>query len=83
MRALLWAVAVHVLLGGGTLALASLYDRVTGAPPAQTGAPHNFPGNPFVLLFILIASPFFAPFVYLMIAATLYVLFSRRAAAGN
>jgi hypothetical protein len=80
VRSLLWAFVVHVGIGSVVLGLAAVYDWATDAPPTQTGAPHNFPKNPFVLLSILIISPIFAPFVYLLIAIALLVFFERRAA---
>lgn len=83
VRALVWALVVHVALGALVLGLAEVYDWATGAPPRQTGAPHSFPKNPFLLLAILFISPCFAPFVYLLIAALLLVFFARREDAGR
>lgn len=81
LRSLLWAVIVHVAWGALLVGLASLYDWATGAPPRQTGAPHNFPKNPFLLLAIFTISPCFAPFVYALIAVLLFIFFGRREAA--
>ncbi len=44
-----------------------------------TGAPHNFPENPFVLLVMLVVV--LAPLVYLVIAGLLFLIFDRREAA--
>ena len=80
VRALLWAFVVHVALAAALAGLAAMYDWATGAPPRQTGAPHNLPKNPFILLLILVINLCTAPFVYLLITVALLVIFKRRAA---
>lgn len=77
VRSLLWGLVLHVALGVALMLLAGIYDTVTGAPPRQTGGPHNFPKNPFILVAILVISPCFAPLTYLLIAGALFLSFER------
>ena len=64
-----------------SFALIVLYDWITDAPPLPTGAPHNFPKNPFFFLAVLVI--YSAPVTYSIIAALLYMHFKRREAAGQ